>query len=103
MRQWSIRICCCCTVDTSVQWPWRTMSTHERIEGSFDVKGAAIEACAAGDDEACEVVLVEDDSVAEQRMWFPRVVRFLSNYAVVRWSARRVAQLWAAASAAQNQ
>mmetsp|Transcript_57430 Transcript_57430/g.150815 ORF Transcript_57430/g.150815 Transcript_57430/m.150815 type:complete len:391 (+) Transcript_57430:1513-2685(+) len=39
-----MRICCCCTVETSVQWPCRIISTHERIDGSLEVKGAAMDA-----------------------------------------------------------
>merc|ERR1740130_515862 len=44
IMQCSMRICCCCTVETSVQWPCRTMSRQERMLASLEVKGAAIEA-----------------------------------------------------------
>mmetsp|Transcript_89161 Transcript_89161/g.277178 ORF Transcript_89161/g.277178 Transcript_89161/m.277178 type:complete len:380 (+) Transcript_89161:913-2052(+) len=38
----SIMICICCTADSSVQRPWRMMSTHAPMEGVRVVKGAAV-------------------------------------------------------------
>ena len=59
---------------------------------------AAIEACAAGDEEACEVILVEDgEAEGGARPLDTRLALFLSNYAPFRWVARQVARLWAAA------
>mmetsp|Transcript_10697 Transcript_10697/g.17146 ORF Transcript_10697/g.17146 Transcript_10697/m.17146 type:complete len:258 (+) Transcript_10697:1012-1785(+) len=44
MRQDSTNTCCIWMADTSVQRPWRMMSTAERTEGMREVNGAAIEA-----------------------------------------------------------
>lgn len=57
---------------------------------------ASIEACATGDEEACDVVLSADEP---KEMWFPQLVNFLSRYGLVRWSAKRLVQLWEGAEA----
>mmetsp|Transcript_26760 Transcript_26760/g.67323 ORF Transcript_26760/g.67323 Transcript_26760/m.67323 type:complete len:383 (-) Transcript_26760:2565-3713(-) len=44
IMQLSIMICCCWTVLTSVQRPWRTMSRTELMDGILEVNGAAIDA-----------------------------------------------------------
>ena len=44
MRQESTSTCCIWIAETSVQRPWRMMSTADRTEGIRDVNGAAMDA-----------------------------------------------------------
>mmetsp|Transcript_46833 Transcript_46833/g.118028 ORF Transcript_46833/g.118028 Transcript_46833/m.118028 type:complete len:366 (+) Transcript_46833:613-1710(+) len=44
IRQFSAMIWYICSVVSSVQRPWRMMSSTDRMDGIFDVKGAAMEA-----------------------------------------------------------